>query len=266
MQIIVPYSFSIDVDSTGVSIIKFSDKLYLHNMKADVDQPGGGMDEPDDGSSADPAFEPDTDTDGQSSEGTLQTGDGDIAGLDCGVREPILFIRCAVSVRDPDTRQPVRYERQRELNSNTDTEPLAIIHPEIVRSINQSNGTSEDDPEGHDNQTDVDKECDYYLDGLEKTFRLEAPEDAPFIGILDVDLDGAVQVIEWSIDGQDGPTTRVSRNHDDGTPVTFPYRQRVHQRIQQAADRSKISRLVGLFSTQNWRVEFYYKKRAINIK
>lgn len=184
-QITVPYGFSIETTSEGVSIVRFSDPVTLVNTSN--------------------LFTP-----------------------------PRLFLRCAVRIRNPDTRAFDAYERERIVNVDqrklNNTAAKCIVHSEINLAIDLGNL--------NDNKQEVNKECDYYIDAALKEFLDQSPESAPYIGINPIQLDGAIQSLTWIVDGR-GPTTIINRNQDNGTAITPSYRERYrNEKIKALIDKA----------------------------
>jgi hypothetical protein len=135
---------------------------------------------------------------------------------------PTLFLRAAYHVRDKDTRQPIKYERSRDFGIDDDGTKQVSIHEEM--NLNYARGLAQ-------NKALVDKECDYYLDGMARKYVTVAPQEALYGWILPIDLDGAIQTITYTID-MNGNHTRIGRNLDVGTPVTEPYGVRALRAVQ----------------------------------
>lgn len=145
----------------------------------------------------------------------------------CGTKNRPFKLRVAVTVREPETGAFNRYERKRKMSgTNTVTQPRYVRHDEIV--LNYLDGKE-------NNKKDVDKECDYYLDALEKEYDITQPESATYAEIIECNPDGAIQSVTWTIN-QQGGSTSVSRNDDDGSPVTLPYKiRRANEKNKKAA-------------------------------
>lgn len=60
-------------------------------------------------------------------------------------------------------------------------------------------------------QEDALQRCRTYLDGLRVQFELSAGQNATYLGIWPVELDGAIQQVTWTVGGG-GPQTNASRN------------------------------------------------------
>lgn len=117
----------------------------------------------------------------------------------------------AVAVNDPETRQPQRYERTRPLTSAG--AGSKIVRPIIREEIRQTFVASYDDSgrvsEVTENTKDIEKEADYYLDGIVAEYTSPVTDDRTYPGILPIPVDGAIEQVTWNYSGQ--WTTRASR-------------------------------------------------------
>jgi hypothetical protein len=144
--------------------------------------------------------------------------------LDTGANPPggwqltpaTLYLRTAVSVKDPVTYAPVRYTRVRDYGDNFQTPQRAVRHDEVVlthRALysadNQFNVL-----DVITNQADVDAEADFLLDGLEQEYQTTFPQTIRYAGLRDdVELDGAIWQISFDMNAG-GCTTTISRNDE----------------------------------------------------
>lgn len=160
-----------------------------------------------------------------------------------------LKLRTAVSIRDPETGAWIRHERSRKLSTDSDTMPRYVKHDEIIlttaritkeTNTNDSDGVKKTETKTVTNKSDVNKECDYYLDALEKEYRTDRPVSVLYIGLMGITLDGALQSVTWTIDGSVGGSTRLTRNDDIGSRTTLPYNiVRANQKAAAAAEKVK---------------------------
>lgn len=142
-----------------------------------------------------------------------------IEGADdeAALAEPTLTLKVAVSVRDKDTRSWDRHIRTRKLGGPTNnTQDRYERHDEITLNFDSS-GKAVNGPE-------VDKEADYYLDALERSYFTADPSSATYAGLFPIELDGALQCVTWKVGG--GAFTTIQRNQDLGSPTTIPYKNR----------------------------------------
>ncbi len=138
-----------------------------------------------------------------------------------------LAIRLAVTFKDEKTRAVQRFELERKIGPD-DTKAQIIKRPEIVfqrrmqfsfmETLKQSNVIL-------DNEEDVKKEANFYLDITEKTLNeVKQPQSIGYNGIVPIDVDGAIHQVTWSV-GPSGAKTRASFNEEQEDEVR-PYRLR----------------------------------------
>ena len=133
---------------------------------------------------------------------------------------PDLRLRCAFSIRDPQTRAYVHFERGRQI-SEANTLPRYIIQDDII--LNQYS-SPENGP--YTNLSDCNIQADYYLDAAEQEYQLTEPMSVQYNGWWPAELDGAIQSITWTLDRQQGPMMSVARNSEWGNPRVVPYKRR----------------------------------------
>jgi hypothetical protein len=125
-----------------------------------------------------------------------------------------LYLRVACSVSDPSTRAPVRYTRTRNYGQQFGTPTRYLAHEEIVLTHVPVYGSNYSVQSVTTNGSDVNNQCDYYLDAAEQAYQTTYPETIRYVGVRgDIGLDGAIQQIVFEI-GPGGCTTTASRNDE----------------------------------------------------
>ncbi len=126
-----------------------------------------------------------------------------------------LNLRCACSPRFYDTWSYKRGERTLVYDGpQSGTGPRILKHDEIVTTVYPVY-----DPNTYKvqkvvtNFDQVNQECDFYLNAANLEYQTPTPQDVQYMGLIPIDLDGAIQQVTWRIDGQ-GVTTRASRNQE----------------------------------------------------
>jgi len=169
-----------------------------------------------------------------------------------------ITLRTACSVRTFDTFSWARYRVQYFADGKLvklgpadipqrgplDTGPRVLAHDEIIYQVT---GLYDQFGSGglsgfRSNQKDVLTEVNYYLSAVGEEYNVKLPQEITYAGIRnDIDLDGAIQQITWTV-GPAFATTRVSRN-DEHDPYVAPYRAR---RIQEELHAEKVKQLKEL--------------------
>ena len=133
--------------------------------------------------------------------------------------EADIRLRTGCNLLDPDTRAMVRDSKKKSTgaggNDVDDCETRIISHPEmIVRR-------TPDFPDGV-NVDGLNTEADYYLAAALKEYDTKTPIVGTYIGLLDVDMDGAIQQVSYSIH-EGGCDTVIARDTEELHRVQ-PYR------------------------------------------
>ena len=138
-----------------------------------------------------------------------------------GLRKPAeLYLRCAVSVRDPYTREWIRYFEERP-QGKVKTPPQVLFHDEVVLSY--INGKPV-------NLEECERDAAAYLDAAAREYKVTTPQSRTYEGLLPIYLDGAIQQIQWHV-GEPYAYTKVSRNNEFSTVVPGYAERRKHRRI-----------------------------------
>lgn len=136
--------------------------------------------------------------------------------LDANQRQvaPDLVLRCAVSVRHPDTWHWFRRTKEKATpGEKFGTKERVIFREEIVENIYPVYGP-DTFPTGAivSNRTTIEPQMDYYLNAAMAEYQAIETRERTYPGLLPISPDGAIQQVSWSVDGESGPTTRASRN------------------------------------------------------
>lgn len=118
-------------------------------------------------------------------------------------------IHAACNVKEPETLAPLRSVKRRKTGASFGTGEWLVMHPEIVV------GYTATAPWGV-NLGAVNAELDYYLDAEMRRFQATTPQSATYMGLIDVELDGAIQQITYTVNAG-GAETTVSRNTEELT-------------------------------------------------
>lgn len=145
-----------------------------------------------------------------------------------------LWLRASCNARDPDTLGAIRYQQSQSLG-DWGTQPRYYRHDELALVISPTYAIDTSDAEGptayqstgtSDNSSDVDAQCNYYLTAAQADYQMTLPQQVTYIGLRDVDLDGAIQHAVYEIrDRAPGITTILTRNCEH-QHYTVPYRER----------------------------------------
>ncbi len=170
----------------------------------------------------------------------LDTGNDPPAGL--AIEPPILHLRVASAVRDPNTFAPIAYTRDRDESDEFDTPTRYISHDEITRTHVPVYDLDYNIVSVTSNLDDVDQECDYYLDAAEQQYQTTYPQTLKYIGLRDdIELDGAIQQIEFSVSKQ-GSTMTASRNDEQVHKFVSFEERRLREnavKVNQIADKGR---------------------------
>lgn len=136
-----------------------------------------------------------------------------------------LFLRCSMNHYDPKTGAVHRWRKTMATGYRFGTQPAwtrkdETVHERIVHTKTQK--------VVRDNETDVKEQADYYLKNEVKRYQNRNPQSATYQGFHNVDLDGAIAQITFSIDGEGYATTEASRDSEHSIVVpSFAERQRI---------------------------------------
>jgi hypothetical protein len=144
-----------------------------------------------------------------------------------GTRSPAsLFLRTGVNVKALDSLIADRYVRETATGlPERDTGPRVVRREEILRwvipdydAVHAVRGLRTSDEF-------CDSQADYYTAAALLEYRLETPLDATYMGLVPIQLDGAIRQVTWTV-GPQGAETRASRN-TEWNPAVPNYRERL---------------------------------------
>lgn len=138
------------------------------------------------------------------------------------IPEPaFLFLRTSFWVRDPKTRGLIRHQQKRRVGKRSGTLVKLDRREELFRSFWSATApkkAKEEKPE------EFKKNCESYLDAMERSIMVTNPQSIRYIGLRAVELDGAVQCLSIDISDQ-GTFTSASRNNEPIVNV-IPWEER----------------------------------------
>lgn len=152
-----------------------------------------------------------------------------------------LFLNTSYHVKHKDTRQLIRSTKDVRLTSNASGNPLVLpaVYEDVfkskratytaIRQFETDKLTGKEILKTKfivfkkviDNETEFNEKANYYLSARLKAFEDVLSGEREYAGIRDdIDLDGAIQQITYTV-GRSGATTKVSRNseHDHNIPT-----------------------------------------------
>lgn len=148
----------------------------------------------------------------------------------------VLYLRASCNVKDLTTNTPFLYYYRRNTGSTFNTPARYICHPEIqlnVIPVYADNGSYTLTY----NYADVNAECDYWLEAAMREYQTTRPETRTYAGMIQQDIDGAIQQVTYSITSN-GTFTTISRN-DEQLSRVLPYEFRRRKEREQAAQRTQ---------------------------
>ena len=144
-----------------------------------------------------------------------------------------LYLRAACSYRDAETRTWQHYTVRRKLQQLLGTKATYLLRSDVCLNIEN---------EKTDNQKEVDRMLNFYLDAAERQYAISDPRSVTYAGFKIIPLDGAIRQISFVL-GEDGKgRTRVSRNREE-LHVELSYAQRrLNERLFESLKRDEMKR------------------------
>ncbi len=147
---------------------------------------------------------------------------------DLSILKANLWLRTSCLLRFPNDRRYSRRLEHRQISQN-ETKERVLRHEELYRTY--IDAELQDDAE-------LKRQAGYYLTAAEREYEQEYPQSVTYVGMQQLDLDGAIQQVTYQC-GPRGFTTAASRNTEDldRTPSYKEKRQMEYQaasRITQA--------------------------------
>jgi hypothetical protein len=164
-----------------------------------------------------------------------------------------LWLKTSFSLRDPVTREPSHYTQSYSLDGSSNlTQPQIVRHDELVlqvRGIYSSSGgislTGETDNSGVISQA-----ATYYLQAVAAQYQPVDSLDVPYVGIVPIQVDGAIHQVTYSIQSGDGGSclTRASRNTEHSHYI--PKYERRRDKVANKAVGDRVISQKSLFAQQ----------------
>lgn len=164
-----------------------------------------------------------------------------------------VFLRTSCNIRDQQTMGWLRYEQQQYLqNGQIPTLPMYVKHDDTSLKVAYRFAPDGSPIGADDNLNDVQAACDWYLGAAVGKLTVEDPQSFEYPGFVFIDLDGAIQQLEWNVDESGKATTKANRNKEDlvNTPSYEEAKQAA--RLQMAlANGEKLGRIKQQDNSQN---------------
>ncbi|HUE13774.1 MAG TPA: hypothetical protein VMR25_06385 [Planctomycetaceae bacterium] len=165
-----------------------------------------------------------------------------------------IWLKTSFSIRAPANREPYRYTQLFPLPGSPNlTQPRVVRHDEVVLQVrgvyDTSNGITQ--TAETDNSSWVGAAANYYLQATADQYETTDSLDVPYVGIVPIQVDGAIQQVTYSIQsGEGGKTlTRASRNTEHSHYIP-KYEKRRAQAANKAVTDKVISQQSLLAQTQ----------------
>ena len=156
-----------------------------------------------------------------------------------GLVEPAeLYLTVAHEVRQFDTRQPVRYQRDRAVaGSPPGAGTWCLRREELVETVlgaplTESGGPTQNSATPQRNTAALHLLADPLAAALEQGLVPASTADVEYVGLQAVGVDGAIQQVQWS-EGPEGAVTRASRNSEFATRLRPHAHRRLWRRLAQ---------------------------------
>lgn len=156
-----------------------------------------------------------------------------------------LYLDISYSARN-NSGQVIRQGVSRTLTDpSTDTEPQLIRQEEIERTIIAAYSAiaTRDPGNDEDNVTDVLDEAGYYLDNIEDAMEANSAGHGSYAGLKNIELDGKIRQVSWSIGGGQATITEASRNNA-ANPYAPSYDQ-LRRAEREAKARKQVAELIA---------------------
>jgi hypothetical protein len=170
------------------------------------------------------------------------TGDPLVASQSGLISPANLWLKTSFAVRDATTREPAHFTQPLALDDSQNlTEPRIVRHDEIVRQVvgiySVSSGMSQ--VSTNDNSNAVGQAASAYLTAVAQEYQAPASLDVPYVGLVLIQVDGAIRQVTYSIQsGEGGKTvTRASLNTEHSH-----YIPRYENRRDKVVNKSAVTR------------------------
>lgn len=135
------------------------------------------------------------------------------------VARPELKLEAAANILHPKLKTPVRFTRTRKFGKPAADGiacPLVLRHDDIVLYHGLDKNLNKQCLD------ECNKRANFYIDQKLKELQDHKPQSQEIVGWHEVELDGAIQVIEYEY-SQGGTRMTLYRNQDHGTPISPSY-------------------------------------------
>ncbi|HYH66577.1 MAG TPA: hypothetical protein VD866_17920, partial [Urbifossiella sp.] len=169
---------------------------------------------------------------------------------------PLLTLETAVIIEHADTSAPIRAEFDRDLGGAAGAEyqlreDVRVAYKTTYGDENKPTGTFKDDG-------DAAPRAEYYLEAMAERHGLDSGETRQYIGAVQIDPNGLIQQVSWSI-GTGATTVASSNTEHDEFVMPYPARRRAenlppHKVERDANMLDQIQRdAYGAFRVWGWR-------------
>jgi hypothetical protein len=164
------------------------------------------------------------------------TGDPLLSNQSNGNVPAMIWVKTSFSLRDPVTREPAHYTQSYPLDGSPNlTQPQVVRHDELVLQVRGdfNGGTT-------DNSSVISQAATYYLQAVAQQYQPVDSLDVPYVGIVPIQVDGAIHQVTWSIHSGEGGSclTRASRNTEHSHYIPKYERRRDKAANRAVGDRS----------------------------
>lgn len=151
-----------------------------------------------------------------------------------------IYLRCMMNVYDKDTREVQRYFASRPVLATSPSQPDYKPRYDITLRYR----IPEVGANWFNTKPSVEPQLDFYLDEQMKQYQTEPSGSAEYAGFLDINTDGKIRQVTYSVDGAGFATTRIEYNQDNSEKAISFKRAREIQRnrrgeTDRAAERRK---------------------------
>jgi hypothetical protein len=130
------------------------------------------------------------------------------------INEAILRLRIACNLRDKDSRAWKRQERKAKLKVKGGRDgTLYALREDVVRELYYR--ASPPPLALIDNLAEVNKKAEFYYNALARQYEPSESGTVAVIGLVPIQVDGAILQVTWQINDQGAATTRASRNREE---------------------------------------------------
>ncbi|WP_397570667.1 hypothetical protein [Schlesneria sp. T3-172] len=171
-----------------------------------------------------------------------------------------MFLVCTVNVRHKVTWQPIRYSMRKHIGSGNNPDfCLTIVKNDIQPwwiTDYDAFGVPLHASTPRNNELEVRRQCEYYLEAYAQTFQTVASESKVYYGLYPIDMDGAIAQVTYRI-SPSGADTIISRGTEHNFDIPSYEQRRQRDGRMNAAEKQKLlaeiqdrkTRLLGVNNT-----------------